>query len=47
MLIRLKAGWGANMGIHRITGCLDETEAELHINIPELMAVEIAKIVPD
>ena len=37
-----KAGWGANMGTHRINGRWDETEAELHINILELMAVEIA-----
>ena len=37
-----KVGWGANLGIHRIDGHWDETEAELHINILELMAVEIA-----
>ena len=37
-----KAGWSANMGTHRINGRWDETEAELHINILELMAVEIA-----
>ena len=30
------------MGIHRIYGRQDETEAELHINILELTAVEIA-----
>ena len=30
------------MGIHRINGRWDETEAELHINILELVAVEIA-----
>ena len=39
-----KAGWGANMGTHRINGRWDETEAELHINILKLMAVEIAII---
>ena len=37
-----KAGWGANMVIHRINRCWDETEAELHINILELIPVEIA-----
>ena len=37
-----KAGWGAIMGIHRINGRWDETEAELRINILELMTVEIA-----
>ena len=37
-----KAGWGTNLGNHRINGCWNETEAELHINILELMAVEIA-----
>ena len=37
-----KVGWGANLGINRINGHWDETEAELHINILELMAVEIA-----
>ena len=37
-----KAGWGANLGNHRINGRWNETEAELHINILELMAVEIA-----
>ena len=37
-----KAEWGANMGTHRINGRWDETEAELHTNILELMAVEIA-----
>ena len=37
-----KVGWGANLGIHRINGRWDETEAELHINILERMAVEIA-----
>ena len=39
-----KAGCGANMSIHRINGRWDETEAELHINILELMAVEIAML---
>ena len=37
-----KVGWGANLGTHRINGRWDETEAVLHINILELMAVEIA-----
>ena len=37
-----KAGWGANMGIHRINGRWDEIEVRVHINIPELMAVENA-----
>ena len=37
-----KAGWGAILGIHRINGRWNETEAELHIKILELMADEIA-----
>ena len=32
------------MGIHRINGRWDETEAELYINILEVMAVEIATL---
>ena len=37
-----KAGQGANLGIHRIYGRWEETEAQLHMNVPERMAVEIA-----